>query len=274
MRIDLHMHSRFSDGLNTPTKLVELAVARGLAAISLTDHDCLDGVNEAVEAGREHGIEVLPGVELSCEFQGRDLHVLGYGVDQNHAEFQSMLTRFRETRHRRGLMIVDKLNALGVAIDRDEVLKKSGEGSLGRPHIAAVLVEKGVVSSPGEAFEKYIAEGGPAYVPKYKMAPVDAINHIRIAGGLAFVAHPGVFLENIEELGELLAVGFDGMEIWHPRHGANTTRRLKAVADERGLLVSGGSDYHGFASRDLPLGALNIDYQVLEKIKRRLGLGT
>lgn len=271
MRIDLHMHSRFSDGLHTPTELVEMSVRRGLTAVSLTDHDCLDGVNEAVAAGKERGVEVLPGVELSCEFAGRDLHVLGYGVDQDHAEFQNMLARFRETRHQRGLRIIDKLNALGVSIDREEVLQKSGDGALGRPHVAAVLVEKGVVSSLGEAFEKYIAEGGPAYVPKYKMSPADAIQYIRLAGGLAFVAHPGIFLENMQELDTLLAAGFDGVEVFHPKHNANTTRRLRTVADERGLLISGGSDYHGFAGKDLPLGALKIGYEVLENIKKRLG---
>jgi len=270
MRIDLHMHSRFSDGLNTPTELVEISSALGLAAISLTDHDCLDGVNEALEAGREHDLEVLAGVELSCEFAGRDLHVLGYGVDQNHQQFQSMLSRFRETRYERGLKIIDKLHDLGVTIDREEVLKKGGKGALGRPHIAAVLVEKGVVSSAGEAFEKYIAEGGPAYVPKHRLTPAEAVSHIRAAGGLAFIAHPGVFLENMNELEILLAAGFDGIEVFHPKHGANTTRRLTAVARDHGLLISGGSDYHGFPSRDLPLGSLDIEYEVLEDIKQRL----
>ena len=162
MRIDLHMHSTFSDGLNAPAELVRLALEKRVGAISLTDHDCLDGVPEAIEAGRAFGIEVLSGVELSCEFRGRDLHILGYGVDPDHAEFQNMLRAFRETRHNRGLKIIEKLNALGVAVDAEDVVRKSGEGALGRPHIAAVLVDKGIVSNPAEAFEKYIAEGGPA----------------------------------------------------------------------------------------------------------------
>jgi hypothetical protein len=248
-----------------------MAEKKKLAAISLTDHDCVDGVHEAIEAGEKKGVEVLSGVELSCEFNGRDLHILGYGVDPDHAEFQDMLRRFRETRHRRGLRIIEKLNALGVSIDAEDVLRKSGEGSLGRPHIAAVLAERGIVSNPAQAFDRYIAEGGPAYVPKYKMAPPEAIRHIRTAGGLAFAAHPGIFLESAAELDALLAEGFDGVEIYHPRHGAETVRRLKAVADARGLLVSGGSDYHGFASRDMPLGALDIPYELLKQINRRLG---
>lgn len=273
MRVDLHLHSKFSDGLNTPAELVEMAVVKNLAAISLTDHDCVDGVNEAVEAGRLRNVEVLSGVELSCEFRGRDLHILGYGVDPGHAGFQDMLKRFRETRHRRGIRIIEKLAALGVAIDAEEVLKKSGKGALGRPHIAAVLVEKGVVSNASQAFEKYIAEGGPAYVPKYKMTPAEAIRHIRAAGGLAFMAHPGIFLENMEELDALMEEGFDGIEIYHPKHDAVTVRRLKAIAERDGLLVSGGSDYHGFPTRDLPIGALDIPYDVVMRIKGRLERG-
>jgi predicted metal-dependent phosphoesterase TrpH len=273
MRVDLHLHSTFSDGLNTPTRLVEMAVEKKLAAISLTDHDCLDGVEEAVSAGESHSLEVLPGVELSCEFRGRDLHILGYGVDRTHVEFQEMLKQFRETRHQRGIKIIEKLNALGVSIDAEEVIKKSGEGSLGRPHIAAVLAEKGIVSTPTQAFDKYIAEGGPAYVPKYKMTPAEAIRYIRMARGLAFMAHPGMFLENSEELHALMREGFDGIEIYHPKHSADTVRRLKAIADKHGLLTSGGSDFHGFATRDLPLGALDIPYEVLGKINQRLGRG-
>ena len=273
MRIDLHLHSKFSDGLNTPTEIVRMAVAKGLAAISLADHDSLDGVNEAFAAGRESGVEVISGVELSCEFKGRDLHVLGYGVVPDHAGFEVMLKRFRETRHKRGLEIIEKLNAMGVPINAEEVIKKSGEGSLGRPHIAAVLREKGVVSTPSEAFDRYIAEGGPAYVPKYKMAPADAVRYIHAARGLAFIAHPGIFLEAIDELYTLIADGFDGIEIFHPKHNGATTRQLGAIAEEHGLLVSGGSDFHGFAGKDLPLGALDVPYELLEKIKQRLPYG-
>jgi predicted metal-dependent phosphoesterase TrpH len=266
------MHSTYSDGLYGPSKLVEMACAKRLAAISLTDHDCLDGVNHAIAAGREMGIEVLSGVELSCEFAGRDLHILGYGVDQSHVEFEDMLRRFRDTRQKRGLLIIEKLNAMGVPIEAEEVIRKSGEGALGRPHIAAVLAEKGVVSTPTEAFDKYIAEGGPAYVPKYKMSPTEAIRYIRMAGGLAFMAHPGVFLENMSELYALLAEGFDGIEVYHPKHNATITRELNEIAAKNGLLISGGSDFHGFTGKDIPIGALAVPYEILDGIKRRLAL--
>jgi predicted metal-dependent phosphoesterase TrpH len=237
----------------------------------LTDHDCVDGVHEAVAAGKENGVEVLSGVELSCEFKGRDLHILGYGIDPGHAGLQEMLQRFRDTRESRGLKIVEKLNKLGLSIELDDVMAKSEHGALGRPHIAAVLAEKGFVKTPVEAFDKYIAEGGPAYEPKYKMSPPEAIRHIRRAGGLAFMAHPGIFLTDMDEMSALLAEGFDGVEIYHPHHNAATVKALAAIADDNGLLVSGGTDYHGFTNRDLPIGSLDIPYEVMQKIKDRLG---
>ena len=269
MRIDLHMHSTFSDGTLTPTELIDKAVAVKLSVISLTDHDCLDGVPEAIEAGRAKGVEVLTGVELSCEYRDRDLHVLGYGMDHHNQSIQDALHMFRQTRHKRGIKIIEKLNALGINIEPAEVLAKAGEGALGRPHIAAVLVEKGVVSRTGEAFDKYIAEGGPAYEPKYKMSAPEAIAFIQNAGGLAFIAHPGIFLENTEELHDLIKEGFDGVEVYHSTHSANRTKALKEIAESSGLLISGGTDFHGFPGRDV-MGTIDIPYSVWENIRDRL----
>lgn len=270
MRIDLHMHSTFSDGFHTPTALVDMAIKKKLAAISLTDHDCLDGLEELTAAGQAGGIEVITGVELSSEFHGRDLHILGYGVDAGDGDFQDMLHKFRETRFKRGIKIIEKLNALGLSIEPAEVLAKSGKGALGRPHIAAALVEKGLVSNVAEAFDRYIAEDGPAYVPKYKMSPGRAIQHIHASGGLAFAAHPGVFLKNIDEMSGLLDEGFDGVEVYHPSHDSATAKTLAALAEDRGLLVSGGSDFHGFNGRHMPLGTLDISYALLERIKTEI----
>lgn len=270
MRIDLHMHSTFSDGVCTPSELVDKAVVAELGVISLTDHDCLDGLPEAIEAGQAKGVKVVPGVELSCEFRDRDLHVLGYGVDPKHKGFQGALEKFRETRHKRGLKIVEKLNALGINIEPAEVLAKAGKGALGRPHIAAVLVDKGFVSKTNEAFDKYIAEGGPAYVAKYKMSAGEAISYIHDAGGLAFVAHPGVFLENIDEVYDLIAEGFDGVEVYHPTHSGTMAEKLKKIATEKGLLMSGGTDFHGFPGRDMSMGSLKIPPEVWENLSTRL----
>jgi len=270
MKIDLHMHSRFSDGMLSPTELINMAKERELVAISLTDHDTLDGVPEAIAAGKENGVEVLAGVELSCEYNGRDLHILGYGVDTENEEFQAMLKHFRDTRYKRGIKIIEKLNALGVDIEPAEVLAKAGDGALGRPHVAAVLVEKGVVSRIGEAFDKYIGEDGPAYVAKFKMTPREAIDHIHASGGLAFMAHPGYFLEMEEDLAGMIAQGFDGIECHHPSHSPDKAVRLKAIAERNNLLVSGGSDFHGFNGKHLPMGTLDIPYELCEDIKSAL----
>ncbi len=272
MRIDLHMHSTFSDGVYTPTELVEMAAAGNVSVISLTDHDCVDGVGEAVAAGLEKSVTVVAGVELSCEFKGRDLHILGYGVDPSDSAFQKMLVMFREARHKRGIKIIEKLNALGMSVEPAEVLAKCGKGgALGRPHIAAVLLERGFVSTNAEAFDKYIADGGPAYIAKYKMTPREAIDHIHAAGGLAFVAHPGIFLEDTDELMEILSEGFDGVEVYHPTHSRSRSVELKAIAEKMGLLMSGGSDFHGFKGRDIVVGHLDIPDEVWEKMEKRIG---
>ena len=269
-RVDLHMHSNFSDGVYSPSDLVDMAKENGLVAIALTDHDIVDGVSEAIEAGTKKGVEVLSGVELSCEFGGRDLHVLGYGVDPANEDFREMLHKFCETRFKRGIKIVEKLNALGMSIEPADVMAKSGKGALGRPHIAQAMVEGKHVASTQEAFDKYIADGGPAYVPKYKMDPTEAIGHIHGAGGLAFIAHPGVFIQKIDGLYDLIAEGFDGVEVYHPTHNDEKREALKAIADEKGLLVSGGTDYHGFPGRDLQVGSVDVSYELVEKIKERL----
>ncbi len=264
------MHSNFSDGYFAPARLIELAMEKGLHAVSLTDHDSLDGVGEFMAAGKEKGIETISGVELSAEFDGRDLHILGYGVDPDNEGFQDVLRKFRDARHQRGIKIVEKLKALGIDIEPAEVLAKACGGALGRPHIAAVLLEKGVVSRIGDAFDRYIADGGPAYVAKYKMTPSQAIEYVHAAGGLAFVAHPGIFLENMEEIEALVSKGFDGVEVFHPSHKGNVTGELQEIARRRGLLMSGGSDFHGFNGKHMPVGAVTVPYELLEKIKAEI----
>jgi hypothetical protein len=269
MKLDLHVHSTFSDGVHSPTELVAMAKARGVRVLGLADHDCVDGVPEALRAGQEHGVEVVAGVELSCEFEGRDLHVLGYGFDPADAALADMLQRFRDTRHRRGLRIVENLRRLGVPITPEEVLEKSPDGSLGRPHIAQVLVDRGIVADHAEAFEKYLGEHCPAYVKKYKLSPAEAIDHIRRAGGVAVLAHPGEFLDD-GAMGRLLGYGFDGLEILHPQHDSRQVERLRRIAEERGMVVTGGTDFHGFPGRDVPIGEFDFPDEAWETLRRRL----
>lgn len=269
-KIDLHMHSTYSDGQLTPQQLVDTAAKAGLAAVALCDHDCLDGVPEYQAAAAAAGLESIPAVELSCIHRGRDLHILGYGVDVEDPTLREMLGRFIETRENRGLMIVQNLAGLGVHLDADEILEKAGDGALGRPHIAEALVEAGYARDFNEVFEKYIGEHCPAYVEKYTLSPGDAVRYIQGASGLAFVAHPGYYLEDMDGFNELLEEAFDGIEVYHSQHTPSTAQRLVGIARERGLLMSGGSDFHGFEGRDR-LGEPEVPYELFSRIKERLG---
>jgi len=267
--IDLHTHSVFSDGLCEPAELVRRAVAAGMHALALSDHDSLAGFGALARAAGEVGLEVITGVELSCEFQGRDLHVLGYGVSVEYQQLQDALQVFRDARETRGIAIIDKLHGLGVYVDKDAIMKKAEGGALGRPHIAEALLEGGYVSSFGEAFDRYIGEDCPAYVEKYKMSPNEAVTRIREAGGLSFIAHPGYYLQHDPDLNALLEYGFDGIEIYHPSHNRKTTEHLTQIAASRGIMASGGSDFHGVEGRNI-IGEVPVPYELLEKIKERL----
>jgi len=269
-RIDLHMHSNYSDGVHAPAALVDLAKWKGISAIALSDHDSLGGFPELSAAARVAGVSVMSGVELSCEYNGRDLHVLGYGVDPGNVALQGLLLEFRTTRERRGIRIVEKLAEQGVHIDFKRVLAKAGAGALGRPHIAEALVEAGHVPDHAQAFAKYLGEGGPAYVDKFKMKPADAVACLHAAVGLAFVAHPGYYLEDYGAFLRLLDEGgFDGLEVFHPYHIPPVTTKLLGLARDRGLLISGGSDFHGFAGRD-NLGEPPVSYAIFERIQEVL----
>jgi len=267
--IDLHTHSTFSDGTKSPGELVDIAIRKGLSALALADHDCVDGFAPLRDAAAKKGLEVITAVELSSEHRGRDLHILGYGIDPANEPLQKALREFIDTRDHRGVMIVAKLKELGVHVDMDAIRAKAGDGALGRPHIAEALVEGGYATDFPDAFAKYIGEDCPAYVPKHKISPSDAVAVIHGAGGLAFVAHPGYYIEDMAAFEELLDQGFDGIEVHHPHHKNGIVETLLRIAQSRSLLISGGSDYHGFAGRD-NMGEPKVPYRLLEAIKRRL----
>jgi predicted metal-dependent phosphoesterase TrpH len=267
--VDLHMHSTYSDGQLTPAELIEIAAKRGLAAVALADHDCVDGVDEYVDAATKAGMESISAVELSCVHRGRDLHILGYGMDAEDETLRNMLKKFVDTRERRGIKIIEKLSGIGVHIDTQKVLERAGEGALGRPHIAEALVEGGYAKDFNEVFGKYIGENCPAYVEKYKMSPREAVQYIHGAGGLVFVAHPGFYLDDMDGFNELLEEDFDGIEVFHTKHDPATVAQLIGIAEERRLLKSGGSDFHGFVGRD-NLGEPKVPYEFFRKIKERL----
>jgi len=267
--IDLHMHSTYSDGVHPPSKLIEIATRKGLSAIALADHDSLGGYAEFSKAAEGAGLEVISAVELSCENDGRDLHVLAYGVRTDDKPLLAMLGQFCQAREDRGVGIVRKLADQGVVLDMDAILAKTKGGALGRPHIAEALVEGGHVADIPEAFNRYIGEHCPAYVGKYYMSPKEAVDCIHGAGGLAFVAHPGKSVDDIDAFEVLLACGFDGVEVHHPHHNARVIGQLLEAAAANELLVSGGSDFHGFQGRD-NMGEPKVPYVLLERIRERL----
>lgn len=242
---DFHMHSTYSDGRKTPAELAGIAHRNGLRVMALTDHDSLEGMEEMRAALRRYPeITLVPGVELSTDIPGTEVHVLGYWVDERDPRFQAELARFREGRVGRGREMVTKLAALGLPVSWERVQEIAGDASIGRPHVAQALVEAGHVASTDEAFERYIGRNGPAYAEREKMTPVQAVQLIRDAGGIAVVAHPS-YIANMEaELAALVHAGLTGMEVYYRRYTPEQVSDLRTVADRLGLFPLGGSDYH------------------------------
>jgi 3',5'-nucleoside bisphosphate phosphatase len=247
--IDLHTHSNRSDGTFEPSEVVRTAAGLGLDVVALTDHDTTDGLDEALEAGTELGLEVVPGVEFSAELDRTSVHVLAYWMDVSNAAFQAELQRLRDDRFRRGELMVEKLQALGLPITFERVRAIAGGGNIVRPHVAQAMVEAGIVASEAEAFERYIADGGPAHVPKHALDPVAAVGLIRGANGVCVLAHPGMWGDQTsvpEDLIErMAAAGMHGLEVDHTDHTPEQREHYRVVADRFGLIPSGGSDCHG-----------------------------
>jgi hypothetical protein len=252
---DLHLHSTASDGSLSPAALVAGAKKAGLEVIALTDHDTVAGLPEAKTAGKSHSIRVLPGLELSAELR-EEVHILGYLFDCRQEGLLSLLAGIREGRQERIKRIFRRLGDLGFALDWKEVTAMARPGgSLGRPHLARLMVAKGYAASISEVFARWIGPGGPAFVPREKLHPAQAIKAIQDAGGLAFVAHPGL-LQGKDTLARVLALGADGLEIYHPKHSPEQVQFFRRTAEEKGLLLSGGSDFHGFPGEILGAGAV------------------
>ncbi|MEQ1655963.1 MAG: PHP domain-containing protein [Nitrospira sp.] len=274
-RIDLHLHTTHSDGSQTPAEVVRLAHEAGVSALAITDHDITTGLPEAIAAGQELGIEIIPGIEISSRHGESELHVLGYFIKWQDAQLNERLMTLRESRHRRNPKIIELLQAAGIDITYDEVRAVAGSDSVGRPHIARVLMDKKVVTTAKEAFDRFLAEGKAAYVPRDLPAPVDAIRWIKDAGGLAVLAHPtwvktteGTLTDLARQLKEQ---GLDGVEVHYSTHTPRQTRTYLSLAKQLGLLVTGGSDFHGMTKPDIEVGigkgSLHVPDHLLPKLK-------
>jgi 3',5'-nucleoside bisphosphate phosphatase len=244
MRVDLHMHSTASDGAFPPEEVVRLALARELDVIALTDHDNVSGIRPAQHAAQSTKLNVLAGVELSSEDEKTDRHILGYLMDIDNQPLQAVLAELRDARTSRAERMVQKLAAIGVNIPMERVNALADKGSVGRPHVARVLVEKGYVSTLQEAFDRYLGNDGPAYVPHYRLEPTRAIELIHGASGVAILAHPGHYDDYRAVIEALVPLGLDGLEVYYPDHTPPVIAELEVVAQEFGLTMTVGSDFH------------------------------
>ncbi|MFP4084766.1 MAG: PHP domain-containing protein [Desulfonatronovibrio sp.] len=274
--IDLHTHSTASDGTYTPFELVRLARNINLKAIALTDHDTTGGLNEALKAAREMNMEVIPGCELSVEFQGV-MHIVGLWLEPDAPKLNQSLLELRDKRNARNEIIIEKLQSQGIAITYEEVRNLAGDASIGRPHICRVLMNKGAVSSVQEAFDRYLGPGGKAYVPKEKFNPEKAISILKDEQATVILAHPfSLNLQHDElrkELYRLKDLGLDGMEVYYPEHTPEQTRYYSSLCAELDLLPSGGSDFHGSVKPHIKLGKgrgkLALPYSLLQDMKNK-----
>ena len=267
--IDLHLHSTQSDGSFSPTQVVQRAAALELSAISLTDHDSVAGVQEAQNVGRDIGVEVIPGIELSAQEAVTDVHILGHFVDPENSDLQAFLQQFQDARIKRAEKIVARLNRLGVWITMAQVLFKADGAAIGRPHVADVLVEEGFVFSHNQAFQKYLGYGRPAYQPKFVLTPGEAVEIIHAAGGLASLAHPVLYRRD-DLIPDLIKQGLDGIEVIHIKHDYADIRRYSAMANHYGLLTTGGSDCHGDGRGQAVMGTVQVPSAFLDAMKKKL----
>ena len=276
MVVDLHTHSRVSDGSDTPTELVERAVVIGLEAIALTDHDTLEGVPEAVAAATDR-VEVVPGVELSVDWRGRAMHLLVYWVQPSSGPLQDRLEALRRSRERRNHEIVAALQQQGIDISMDEVAARSGGGVTGRPHIAAVLVDRGHVATISEAFDRFLASGRPAYRPRARLEAAKAVELAHASGGVAAVAHPHTVADNADDFAglfrDLVTLGVDGIECHYSEYRPQQRQALAEMTERLGLVATGGSDHHGSYKPDIQLGIgrgdLEVPIEALEGLRAR-----
>ncbi len=276
--IDLHAHTLYSDGSVSPEELVQAAMRAGARAIAITDHDTVDGLAQGRAAAERLGIEFVNGIEISAEHDPGTMHILGYYIDDESITLRTTLAELKLARDERNPEIARRLQSLGLDIDYDEVVGIAGSEIVGRPHFARLMVEKGYAQGIQDAFNRFLAKGAPCFVDKKRLSPADSINLIHSAGGVAVLAHPyqlkPLTMEDQDRLiGELAALGLDGVEAIYSRHSKEQREAYSRIAERHGLLVTGGSDFHGSYKPDINivkgLGDLEVPYSLIEGLKNR-----
>ena len=268
---DLHIHTYLSDGTFSPEKVVEYSASKGLDAIAITDHDTCAAIEPAIEASKNFGLEIVPGVELAAELEGAEIHILGYLIDWQNMLFLNKLREIADARRNRAKEILKRLREKNVVISEEELFDFSGQGTVGRLHIAHLLLRKGFVFSIPEAFSRYIGDKAPCYVKKSRLLPEEVVGMIKDAVGVAVLAHPKTIKlkhKSIEDIVKLLVEkGIEGIEVYHSDQTKHDEKRLRNIADRYGLLVTGGSDCHGHGKKEILIGRVRVPYELIVKMK-------
>jgi len=266
MYADLHLHTHFSDGTYSPEELAGHGKRCELSIMSLTDHDTVDGCDRMADACRELGIEFITGTELTCEWEGTELHLLGYFIDTRHPLLRQSMKRFQQVRRNRIFEMVQRLNKMDITITAEQVFELANCDSPGRPHLARTLVRNGTCASLDEAFERFLKHNRPAWVPKYKMTAPEAIDLVHQVGGLAVLAHPGLYRAD-EVIPPLSEAGLDGIECFHSRHSTNAIEHYLRVAARFRLLPTGGSDCHGMNKGEPLIGGIRLAADYVDRMR-------
>jgi hypothetical protein len=264
---DLHVHTSRSDGTYTPAQLVKESITRGIAALAIVDHDTTDAIAEAQAQAQGTDLEIIPGIELTAQYENQEIHILGYFLDYRNEELLEKLKLVRLNRIQRVYKIIENLEGLGLKLDPAKVFDISGKATVGRMHIARALVKEGLVGSTAEAFRKYIGDKSPAYVLGFRLSVPEAIKLIHTSGGVAVLAHP-YMLHNDALIAEFASYGLEGMEVYYPEHSQAMVNFYLELAKKLNLLVTGGTDFHGSAKPDIKLGMIKIPLELVEKLRQ------
>lgn len=270
IKLDLHLHTKYSDGLFEPYKLIDLAVDKGMDAIAITDHDTISAIEEAqayIKKNYQGEVELIPGIEFGCIYEKEEIHILGYFIDYKDKKLLSLIDELKASRINRSKKILKKIKDLGLELSFEEVLKETSDGFIGRPHIARAMVKKGYVEDVSDAFDKYIGMGMPAYVERFKLDVVDAVELIHLIGGTAILAHPGL-LKDKANIARCIDWGIDGIECIHSEHSQAEREEFKEICRRKNLKITGGSDCHGqLIDGELLIGNYYVEVSSIEDLK-------
>ena len=270
--VDLHIHTRASDGLHEPGEIVRKAAAMGMRYIAISDHDTVSGIAEALETARTFpDLRVIPGVEISTDVPHGEIHMLGYFIEYTSPDLLARLDGMRNSRIERARKMIAKLSGLGIKVEWQRVQELAAGSTIGRPHIAQAMMEKGYITTFKEAFDRYIGRNGPAYVERDKMTPIDAVHLIRQAGGLPVFAHPLTFNEYEIMTVELVAAGLAGIEVYYKNSTPDDIKKVLALAQKHHLIATGGSDYHGIEKDEVEIGGVKVPLKSAEQLIKLAG---